>query len=101
MLRKVKIQLRSKMIKQSASSKKNRTLEKLGMMPECFGIAHQHLPVRNNLIHWVLFFFPPPPHWVEIRASTLSHFTSPLFMMGIFKIGSRELFALILLISAS
>jgi hypothetical protein len=29
----------------------------------------------------------------ELRAYTLSHSTSPFFIMGFFKIGSRELFA--------
>jgi hypothetical protein len=42
----------------------------------------------------------------ELRACTLSHSTSPFFVMGILEIGSFELFAqagfkLILLISAS
>jgi hypothetical protein len=29
----------------------------------------------------------------ELRAYTLSHSTSPIFVMGFFEIGSRELFA--------
>jgi hypothetical protein len=43
----------------------------------------------------------------EVRAYTLSHSTSPFFVMGFFKIGSHKLFAwdwlqaAILLISAS
>jgi hypothetical protein len=30
---------------------------------------------------------------LELGADTLSHFTSPFFMMGFFEIGSHELFA--------
>jgi hypothetical protein len=29
----------------------------------------------------------------ELRAFTLSHSTGPIFVMGFFKVGSRELFA--------
>jgi hypothetical protein len=29
----------------------------------------------------------------ELRAYTLSHFTSPFFVLGIFKIGPKKLFA--------
>jgi hypothetical protein len=29
----------------------------------------------------------------ELKACTLSHFTSPAFVIGIFEIGSQELFA--------
>jgi hypothetical protein len=45
--------------------------------------------------------------WFELRAFTLRHSTSPIFVMGIFEIGSHELFAwgwfqtMILLISTS
>jgi hypothetical protein len=38
------------------------------------------------------FFFAVPG--LELRAYTLSHSTSPFFVIGVFKIGSRELFAL-------
>jgi hypothetical protein len=31
---------------------------------------------------------------LELKAFTLSHSTSPIFVMGFFKIGSHELFAL-------
>jgi hypothetical protein len=30
---------------------------------------------------------------LELRVYTLSHSTSPIFVMGVFEIGSRELFA--------
>jgi hypothetical protein len=39
----------------------------------------------------ILFYFVVL--WLEFRASTLSHSTSPFFVLGFFEVGSHELFA--------
>jgi hypothetical protein len=39
------------------------------------------------------FFFSLVVLGLELRAFTLSHSTSPIFVMGFFEIGSLELFA--------
>jgi hypothetical protein len=41
----------------------------------------------------LLFFFFFVILGFELRAFTLSHYTSPIFVMGFFEVGSRELFA--------
>jgi hypothetical protein len=42
---------------------------------------------------FLFFFFIFAVLAFELRAYTLSHSTSPIFVMGFFKIGSCELFA--------
>jgi hypothetical protein len=49
---------------------------------------------RGNFLDLDTFFFPFFAVWeLELKAYTLSHSTSPFFVLGFFKIGSRELLA--------
>jgi hypothetical protein len=49
------------------------------------------MPHFNLHLLYIMFFFFFSVLGFELRAYTLSHFTSPIFVKGFFKIGSLEL----------
>jgi hypothetical protein len=55
-------------------------------------MSHQ-CPAQAMFLKICLFIYLFAVLRFELRASTLSHSTSPFFVMGFFKIGSHKLFA--------